>query len=393
MGLIYFSFENKVKKLYLYIFICFILIISYSFLSISFVEEIYYDDNSIEILYIDCFGRILLLIPFYIYKLYSLEKNNCKLNDFTTKDWIIFILIIIIDIFYNASLVFFCFYKIFVNAIDYSTMTYIEEIFIMICLSLLMRFVTSFNFYSHHIFSLIFSFLLIFIFGIISIIKYSPSLISNIDLSLKIIGSIILIFKIFFISLTSVYQKYLIEQKMISFCLVGFFFGFIDFIILVAINSIFKINQKFNKNNALKIIISILYSLFLNFLLYRVIFEYDIIYAEIIFFILNIINSFVYLKFTSINHDFLILFIIESILILICLLIYLEIIELNFCGLNNNTIRNILVRETNEQMELDKILAVDHKEEEPDKIRIEMAGGYIVDFDQENEIEEINNNK
>ena len=59
------------------------------------------------------------------------------------------------------------------------------------------------------------------------------------------------------------------------------------------------------------------------------------------------------------------------------MLIYLEIIELNFCELNKNTRRNILKREIKEKMDLE------YSDEEDDlkNSHFEISPGYLIYLD------------
>ena len=390
MAFFYFSFEQKVNKILIYFFLILLLMILY-FLFL-FKKKPYFD--YIIDLYLDCISRILLFIPYISYKLCSSKEKEWKLpSNFTSKDWIILVLIIFIDIFYNISFLLFYYFPNSGEAIT-SIMFYMEEIFTIICLSLLMKFVTNFNFYTHHKFSIILSFLFIIFFGIPEIIKYYSPIFKIVSPSLQLIGIIILCFRIIFKSICSTYMKYLMEQKNITFYLIATFFGLEDLIFSVIIDIILKRGQHFNKHYLLEMIIYTIFQSFLYYLVYKVMFEYNAIYSEIINFIFNIINNLGIIFLNSQrNYFFLVLTIIESFFIVICLFVYVEIIELNFCGLNTNTRRNILIRLAVEQMDLDLKFEENQEDNESKKEKVEFPGGYLVDFNQENENEEISNTK
>ena len=76
--------------------------------------------------------------------------------------------------------------------------------------------------------------------------------------------------------------------------------------------------------------------------------------------------------------------IIVGILILIFAFIYAEIIELNCCGLNKNTRRNILKRELEEKKDID----LNDSELKNDKI--EISKGYYLEMGVNDQIEDDN---
>ena len=77
-------------------------------------------------------------------------------------------------------------------------------------------------------------------------------------------------------------------------------------------------------------------------------------------------------------------FLIPAFFLIICILFYLEILEFNFCNLNRNTKRNIMLREEEEmllrnntngsEIEIDKDLIVKNTEEKKDLELCDMTG-------------------
>ena len=387
MSYIYFSLEDRVKKFLFYLILILIFILLYCFLleqNHHFLADYYY---------YDCGGRVLLFIPYAIYKICSFKKNRLQLkSNFTSKDWIIFFLMIFVRIFNIVCEIFSNKYPVFGKNIS-SIMIYFQNIFTIIFLSLFMKFVKDSNFYSHHRFSIILSFLFTIAFGIVKI-KYNPSKAIYSNVNLQMIGVIILFFKVIFISLCATFEKYLMEQKKISFCLVGSLFGLLEVIFRKVYVLIYDINENINKKYILLIILMTIGFSIINYVIYRVIFEYNTIYSQILAFIVIRVDNIVKTFFQSkIGNFFSILIIIESFLALICLFIYVEIIELNFCGLNNNTRRNILKRLDKEQTGLDTLLQDISEEKDPNKDKVELPGGYIVNLKEEDDMDEINNNK
>ena len=90
MAFIYCSSEKKIKKMYCYLFVITILYI------IILLISYFMNTFSLSDIYINPISRILFIIPYIIYKCIS-NKYSWKINlNFTIKDWIIFILMLII---------------------------------------------------------------------------------------------------------------------------------------------------------------------------------------------------------------------------------------------------------------------------------------------------------
>ena len=69
-----------------------------------------------------------------------------------------------------------------------------------------------------------------------------------------------------------------------------------------------------------------------------------------------------------------------------CLFIYDEILELNFCGINKNTRRNILKRELEEK----KYIDTDLYEDELNNNKFEISEGYLMEIQFNDQIEDDN---
>ena len=79
------------------------------------------------------------------------------------------------------------------------------------------------------------------------------------------------------------------------------------------------------------------------------------------------------------------LIILAGILVLFSSFIYIEIIELSFCGLNRNTRRNILKRVIEENLELDGL-----KNDELKTDNVEISKGYIIELNFNQQLEDYN---
>ena len=69
-----------------------------------------------------------------------------------------------------------------------------------------------------------------------------------------------------------------------------------------------------------------------------------------------------------------------------CLFIYDEILELNFCGINKNTRRNILKRELEEK----KYIDTDLYDDELNNNKFEISEGYLMEIQFNDQIEDDN---
>ena len=81
MGLLYFHFENKTKKFFLY---AFIFLLNYLLLIFTICKNNFYINNFILI---DTLRKIFVIIPYIIYNLCISDKSNWQLTfNFNPKD-------------------------------------------------------------------------------------------------------------------------------------------------------------------------------------------------------------------------------------------------------------------------------------------------------------------
>lgn len=172
---------------------------------------------------------------------------------------------------------------------------------------------------------------------------------------------ILIILEMVLESTVLVYQKYLIDIEFYSVEFVSFIFGFCNSIFLSIIEiiniycgKIMSLNHAYINIINFEISWTIVFSFFCCSIFY--IFYYQIIFH---FSPLHILIYYITAEFIL---NFNIILDNETIIILILILIYilsifsflifLEIIELKFCGLNKNTRRNIIKREQDEILDI-----------------------------------------
>ena len=195
---------------------------------------------------------------------------------------------------------------------------------------------------------MIFSVIIDFIFGNFKNIKLS---------------SFIYLFPHLLNSLLLCYEKYLMDKKYHSYWDILFFIGLDNFIIyaiyfIVTIiidpnnNSIFKtIRISETKNIIINFILDSILKDYLVTLLTLLILEYFSVNHELIS-----EGFFLIVKYTiNFTSDFnknknKLFFLIPGFFLIISILFYLEILEFNFCNLNRNTKRNIMLREEEEML-------------------------------------------
>ena len=326
-------------------------------------------------------GRSLAFIPYIIYKLFFSSKSENQLSsNFCIKDWIIFILMIFLQSLYNLTNLFIYNYSKYYDYISNYIIDSFSEILIIIILSLLMKFMNDFNFHIHHKISIIISCLFTFIFGFIIIYNMKCN-----SITLFIMYSIMNFFNIFIESISIFYQKYLMDKKNISFYLCCSFCGIFDFINSILYDWLFKekisfnFSDLFNTNTISSNILYIICDLGLSIIYYKAVYEFDAINGEIVYVFFFVLYSLSIILFENIStyYDCLIAF--DSILLLLFLFVYEEIIELNFCGLNENTRRNILIREKREAMDLNQFMN-EELENENSNSKFEFSKGYYIEL-------------
>ena len=172
------------------------------------------------------------------------------------------------------------------------------------------------------------------------------------------------------------YFTYLIDVSIYE--IIGKIFG--NFIYINDNVSVALTRIKNNKSISLKILKSIpliiSYMLFYSFF-YVVIAEATVIHGEIINIILPLIITLIN-SYKEKSRKTFALMVLCNFFLVVSLLIYIEIIELNFWGLNTNVRRNILDREIMDQNIIEN--TIDEIDENENK-NIEIVGGYTVKFD------------
>ena len=247
------------------------------------------------------------------------------------------------------------------------------EAFEIIFFCFITKFFMKYKYYIHHIISL-------FIFLILSI---------TIDIILDNFESVTANFVIYVIIFSIVeaidfcYIKYMMDVKYHSLYNMIFFRGVSEFFsnsIIFSIELIIKFEynnndvlislQEYDKSKIGQIVIRFFYGLifdgFLNsILIFQTINLFNPNFIFVCYEISKIANIFFYIDELS---DSLITIIIIFIFQIISLLFYIEIFEYNFCGLNKNTKKNIILRERKE---------IDNDDINKDEIVVELNNYYF----------------
>jgi len=334
--------------------------------------------------YLDSLSQFFIYIPFFIYSIYikckkhkkeneqknyflfNIIKTNESYSKFKIKDYIILIFILILSVINNI------FISIYSDNEEASSLFNGFSIQ-MLVLFLLSKYNTNSGYYRHQLVSLSIVTLLSIIIDVILIT-------TNDDYKSK--DWLYYIITLMLDTIEVYYQKYLFEIKALTIPYVSSLFGIINFISLSIVGIIqIKFDKKFLcMNDECKMIFN---------------FEISTIENKIILFVSFILNSFYYLCFFKILYHFspihylfcyatflfitnfqdvissdnifyIVIYCIFFIIIAINLLVYLEILELNFCNLNKYTRRNIMAREVLEIMDISSI-EEDKEEEEEEK--------------------------
>lgn len=305
--------------------------------------------------------QFVIYIPIFFYKkLYKkktiephnlIEKRLGNESRFTNFDYMIFAVIAFLDVMKTIPYIFLdTFEQTYCLCSRYS----IQIIFIIF----FSKFYSNTRYYKHNYISLAIFAILGFLIDLILIINFREKF----PFTFLIFVTYVIILIIDAIVLS--YKKYLFDVKLLTVEAVSSIFGIINFgfyLILMFLQNFFGKFLCINKScdgfndielNALIIIVSFI----LNSLFY-------FLYYEIIYFIspnhtlLGIsIFTFFYVALEydkEVESSIVILYSILFIFIFFNLLIYLEIIELNFWGLNKYTRRNIITRERTESMKLE----------------------------------------
>ena len=365
-------------KTFFYINLSFIL----QFILLCIAFYIYYDFkgekiyNNILIPFSYYFGRLLCLIPEYIIKsCFKKEKNltqkksnikyiyNDQLKNIKCSDILKIIGISILSLIqslYLLHLLIGVFLDIDIPQNDNTNDNNFPNLgkfsFIYIMNFILSKFILKRNYYNHHYFSIC----IITIIGLINFFYYEY--LKGEGISDIILDIIIILILSLINSSTSVYKKFLIEKKYFSIYKTCYIFGFINIIMIIIINLIvsslsgvckseencyvLKIKSFFNELISIKVTMYLTLSIFsgifgitVNYILTNYS-PFHLILPLALFMLIIEIFSIIKSLNNIINILLFLLYIFEFILILV----FLEIIELNFCGLSKNTKKNIRIR-------------------------------------------------
>ena len=365
--------DKKVKLLLIYSFAC-----AACFIICKLMKGI----APFEFDFFDSICQLIIFIPLYLYETF---KNKDNLKDLSTssniyefsncKDYIIFIMIIILNFIMN--IIHLNSDKSLKNMLKFVNTYNLEILFGKIMVNIY----TNGKYYLHQfIHHIMISLLAI---GIDCIVYYYNRIIF--DAPHMILYFLYAIIYCIIIS----YKKYLIEIKNFSVYKLCSVFGICNIIFYIIVIIIKYSNDKFmcfngtclfyfeHKINSAKIFFSLILCTINIYLFYSIIYHFEsylvfVVFIQICFcgLGLNLISN------KNVFH--IILGVILTILIMISFLVFLEVIEINICGLNLNVRRNIIQREEDE-----KIFIEDEKREndkEKNNLSFEMAGGYIVNM-------------
>ena len=371
---LHFSLEAKFKKLYIH-FIC--LIVSY--LPLIYIKKSpKFKDSYRFIKLIRAISKTVVFVPFFISNKFF-QKNRTKLIDLknTRNDIII---LIFFPIIYILSKIMKSFFKILGELIN--------QVISLIILSFFMGYFSNFQFHRHNLLAVIlFSIFII----LVDILFYKNESFIHSTIITIILNAVYCLFY----SIELNYRKYLMDDRYISFYKILSFCGLIDLFYFIIIkilsdkygNFIYcageqvKITTSFEGIKT-KTIIVILQAL--------LIFTCYIIHITIFFLLIyhfspahavvvnTIILSIQEIYYHKISNAFLfVLFLLLLIFSIIALFIYLEIIELNFCGLDKNIRKNILKRDKKDRtMSFEQFELGQEKEDN----EIDLGNGYLFDI-------------
>lgn len=286
------------------------------------------------------------------------KRNSADSQKFSKNNWVLFTLVIFLDILSDIA------YTIYDKNDEELHESYGEFIRINIKLIFVLifsRFYSRIIYHKHRVISL---FIIAFFTTLIEIIKNWRK---KDNYYLKYKNIILLILLSLSDGLIICYKHYLLEIKLFRVQSISFIFGFINFIfivILMIIQHFYGDSIFFNKDPEFinfeyktsqdweKIIVSFIINSITFLIFYKILHKYTPNHLLLTFIICRYIPN---LKNSYDEEDKLIYLIIYGVffvVIFICILIFLEIMELNFCHLNENTRRNILKREKKEEKKL-----------------------------------------
>ena len=324
-----------------------------------------YHKNNLVTAYINSFGlSIGEISTFFIANKIKYESISIKKKyKHTKRSWKTYLILFIINIFYSLPDVMLIIIDYLINdENDYNKDLCVLDGMEIIFLTLFSYYLLKYQYYLHH-------FISISIFVILTII---------IDILLKNyvhINIFILIRSIIYIISESIifsFAKYLIEYKFFSFIDILFAVGIYDFIIYFfsfvitiindvnSINNIyFVFNNFYIENGVWRMLEIFLYGFILGFFVHTLgLATVNELTPNHI--IIGYVLSKMPLSFLLNEGIIRWLILVISIFQIIILMFYLEIFEFNFCSLNKNTRKNIIIRMQNKNFE-DKDNEIDIK--------------------------------
>lgn len=348
----------------------------------------------------DTLCQISITIPYFIRKFYKKKKIfKKKLSDYTTTDYIIFVLMIIIN------LIDFTIFLSYDKSLDLMHSYYIRYTLNLILLLFFSKYsLSKSNFYIHHLIGLI----IVIVGGSVDDYHKYEEFFNDDDYNFNWKHIILILLESMTESILVTYKKYLMDVKYISLYVVCFIFNFVNLIyigilfILKQFNyRIFELDNtrlnlfEFDFENDLNVISGFIISIICNTIYFY--FYYQISY----FFTPShmILPFFIYIIITDIENAIeekegfthFSSIILGTLIILFGFFICLEIIELNFCGLNKN-LRNKIASRGSEQAKEDFLgieSLMDNKEEKREKEgegeaegAIELIPGYLIDINK-----------
>ena len=346
------SCDEKARRLYLYTLIfmmsygCYILLLA-----------VYFKISVNLVFYVNSSSRTLVIIPYFIIKVLFknndniLHKEKLRIKN-TIRDYIIFFLIII-------NQWFFCLFILVSFDVHLST----QGILILL-LSLYIKITHKTKIERHKMCSFIILIIFFLLYDILSCI------ISNKIISFKII--MLQIVYILLYTVILIYRKFLMEEKHMSPYVVCSIFGVVDlfFLIILGIMAYNYKNFLYINNKPvdlpkfddiieepfliIKFIPFIICLIIFYITYYLLIDELTLIHPVILETITTFLEKSVIILLGDIKNKgfYIVFFLISFFFLVIILFIFIEIIELKCCGLNQNTRRELLKREQIESLDI-----------------------------------------
>ena len=340
-------------------------------------------------------SQTLVGLPFLVQHLFFRNEKYKIFSHFSKKDYFIFILMMILTLLQSTI------YAAYDDTLFFAGNTFNRFNIDIIILEILSKFTSNSRFFIHHVIG--------------QIIFYIPSLMIDIyiihnddeNLNFNFKHFLIMFLDTLIDDILLTYKKYLMEIKFIPPFIVSFIFGSVSLTYILILFSFTIINRNiicfdkkcfdifdydtdsFENTFSLFIIMSI--SLIINcifFFFYYHIFDlFTTSHTIFIFCVYEMMSSIKTAKDNNLSLGGWLLLSLAFIFIFIGIFIYLEIIELNFCNLNENTRITISerARETTEGIMPEEFLEIElpkkdeeESEEKKEEKRIEIAPGYFI---------------